>query len=122
MKYIRIFQNSQTLSVSVVDTYSEYQLMHTFLDHFHKSDKYSAQISSHHAELGREGNFTNQKYLYIAYLQTDYLNLDRASGCGKNCERENPVHTKCTFCGGANHSAENVSKGSERKKEISCGC
>ena len=34
MNYIKIFQNAQALSVSVVNTYSENKLMHTFLDNF----------------------------------------------------------------------------------------
>ena len=45
--YIKIFQNAQALSVSVGNTYSEDQLMHTFLDNFHQGGKYSAQIASH---------------------------------------------------------------------------
>ena len=36
MNYIKIFQNSQALSVSVGTTYSEDQLMHIFLDNFHQ--------------------------------------------------------------------------------------
>ena len=36
MKYIKIFQNTQDLSVSVGKNYSEYQLMHKFLDNFHQ--------------------------------------------------------------------------------------
>ena len=77
--------------------------MHIFLDNFHQGGKYSSQISSHQEELRREGKFTDQKYLSISFLQTDYLNLDSSSGCGKNSERANHVQTKCTFCGGANH-------------------
>ena len=115
MNYIKIFQNAQALSVSVVNTYSEDQLIHIFLDNFHQDGKYSAQIASHQAELIREGNFTDQRYLSISSLYTDYLNLDSSSGCGKNILRANIVQTNCTFCGGANHSAENVSKVSERK-------
>ena len=76
--------------------------MHIFLDNFHQGGKYSAQIASHQVEFRREGNFTDQKYLSISYLHTDYLNLDSRSGCGINSERENIVKTKCTFCGGAN--------------------
>ena len=53
MNYIKRFQNAQTLSVSVGNDYSEDQLMHTFLDNFHKGGKYSAQIVSHQAELRR---------------------------------------------------------------------
>ena len=84
--------------------------MHIFLDTFHQVGKYSAQIDSHQEYLRREETFTDQKYLSISYLQTDYLNSDSSSGSGWNIERENPVKTKCTFCGGANHSAEKCSK------------
>ena len=54
MNYIKIFQNAQALSVSVVNSYSEDQLMHTFLNNFHQGGKYSAQIASHQAEIRRE--------------------------------------------------------------------
>ena len=49
--------------------------MHIFMVNFHQGGKYSARISSHQAELRREENFTDQKYLSISSLQTDYLNL-----------------------------------------------
>ena len=49
-------------------------------------------------------------------LQTDYLNLDSSSYCGGNNERENIVHTKCTFCGGANNSAEKCFKRIRKEK------
>ena len=83
----------------------------------HQGGKYSAQIASHQAELSKEGKFTDQKYLSISSLQTDYLNLDRSSGCGKNSERENIVQKNFTFCGGANHSAEIFSRVSKRIRE-----
>ena len=54
INYIKIFQNAHALSVSVGKSYSEYQLMHTFLDKFQQGGKYSAQIDSHQAELRRE--------------------------------------------------------------------
>ena len=95
--------------------------MYIFLDNLHQGGKYSSQIASQMAELKIEGKFTDQKYLSISSLQTDYLNLDSRSECGRNSGRENLVHTKCAFCGGANHSAENVSKDQKRKGEISCG-
>ena len=50
--------------------------MHIFLDNFHKGGKYTAQIASHQEELRREEKFTDQKYLSIKSLQTDYLNID----------------------------------------------
>ena len=68
MIYIKRCQNVQALSVSVGNSYSEDQLMHTFLDNFHQGVKYSAQIDSHQAELRREGKFTDQKSLSISFL------------------------------------------------------
>ena len=43
INYIKIFRNAQALSVSVGNSYSEDQIMHTFLDNFHQSGKYSTQ-------------------------------------------------------------------------------
>ena len=82
--------------------------MHIFLDNFHKGGKFTGHIASHQAELRREGKFTDLKYLSISSLKTDYLNLDRSSGSGRDNERENLVQTKCTFCGDAKHSAEKI--------------
>ena len=39
MNYIKIFQNTEDLSVSVGNPYSEDQLMHTFMDNFHQGGK-----------------------------------------------------------------------------------
>ena len=50
INYIKIFQNAQALSVSVENSYSEDQIMHTFLYSFQQSGKYSAQLASHQAE------------------------------------------------------------------------
>ena len=58
--------------------------MHTFLDNFHQGGKYSAEIAIHQAELRREDKFTDEKYLSISSLYTDYLNLDSSSGCDRN--------------------------------------
>ena len=81
--------------------------MHTFLDNFHQSGKYSAQLASHQAELRREEKFPDQKCLNISYLQTNYLNLDSSSsGSSRHNERAHSVKEKCTFCGGNNHSTE----------------
>ena len=120
MNYINRFQNAQDSSVSVGNTYSKDKLMHTFLDNFHQCGKYFAQIASHQSELRREENFTSKKSLYITSLQTDYLNLDSSSGCGRNIERANIFQTKCTFCGGANHSAECFFKRIRKEKEKYC--
>ena len=66
INYIKRFQNAYALSVSLVNSYSEDQLMHTFLDNFHQGGKYSTQIASHQAELRREETFTDQKSLNIS--------------------------------------------------------
>ena len=105
INYIKIFHNANALSVSVGNSYSEDQLMHTFLDNFRQGGKYSSKIARHQAELKREEEFTNQKSLHISSLHTDYLNLNSSSGFGRNSERSHAVQTKCTFCGGKNHSA-----------------
>ena len=39
INYIKRFQNAQALSVSVRNSYSEDQIMRTFLDNFHQSGK-----------------------------------------------------------------------------------
>ena len=84
--------------------------MQIFLDDFHQGVKYSSQIAIHQAELRREGNCTDQNYLSVSSLHTDYINIDRSSGSGKNSKRGNPIKTKCNFCGGANHSVEKFLK------------
>ena len=119
MNYIKIFKNAHDLYISVINSYSEDQLMHTFLDNFHQGGRYSAQIPSHKAELRREENFTDKKSLNISSLQTDDLNLYSGSGFGRNSERANTVQTKCTFCGGTNHYAEKCFKRIRQEKEKS---
>ena len=107
INYINRFQNAHALSVSLVNSYSEDQLMHTFMDNFHQDGKYSAQIANHQAELRREEIFTDQKALNISSLQTDYLNCDSSSsGSLRNSKRSHSIQIRCTFCVGNNHSAE----------------
>ena len=73
------------MSVSVGNSYSEEQIMHTFLDNFQQSVRYSAQLASHQAELRREEKYPDQKFLNISSLQTEYLNLDSSqSRSGKH--------------------------------------
>ena len=57
-----------------------------------------------------EEKITDQKYLSISSLQTDYLNLDSISGFGINSEISNTVQKKCPFCGGVNQSADRKRK------------
>ena len=111
INYIKKFQNAHALLVSVGNSYSEDQLICTFLDNFRQDGKYSAQIAGHQAESRREENFTDQKSLNISSLKISYLNIDSSSGFGRNSERAHTIQTKCTFCGDTNHSAENASKG-----------
>ena len=65
ISYIKTFQNAQALSVSVGNSYSENQTMHTFRDNLHQGGKYFTQISSHQAELRIEMFFTDKKFLSI---------------------------------------------------------
>ena len=68
MNYIKIFQNTDALSVSIGNSYPEDKMIHTFLDNFYQGGKYSAQIASHQVELRREEKFTDQKSLSISSL------------------------------------------------------
>ena len=68
--------------------------------------------------MSREYFFTDQKYLLIKSLQTDYLNLEGISGSGRNNAGSNLVQKKWTFCGGTNHSAEKCFKRIRNDKEI----
>ena len=118
INYIKRFHNVQDLSVSVRNSYSEDQIMHTFLDNFHQSGKYSDQLASHQRELRREEKFPDQKYLNISYFQTDYFNLDNSvSGSSRHYEGAHSVQTKCTFCGLNNRSAEKCFKRTRQEKK-----
>ena len=95
--------------------------MPTFLDNFHQSGKYSAQLASHQAELRREEKFPDKKCLNISSLQTDYLNLDRSSsGSSIHNEKAHSVQKKRTFCGLNNNSAEKCFKRIIQEKEKAC--
>ena len=66
MNYIKIFKNEEASSFFVGNSYSEDQMMHTFLDNFRQRGKYSAKISSHQAELRKEENFQT-KNIYLSH-------------------------------------------------------
>ena len=68
INYIKRFHNAQAFSFSEGNSYFEDQIMHTFLDNFHQSGKYSAKLASHQAELRREENFPYQNILNISSL------------------------------------------------------
>ena len=86
------------LAISVGNSYTEYQLMHTFLDNFHKGKKYSARMASHQAELRKEENFGDKKSLSISESQIDYLNWENSV---RNNERAQFSQTRCNNCGGS---------------------
>ena len=117
ISYIKRFRNTHALLVSVGKSYSEDQLMHTFLDNFHQGGKYSPQIASHQSEFRREENFTDQNSLNISSLETDYLNLDSSSsGSSRHSERAHFFQSKYIFCGLNNHSAEKCFKRIRQEK------
>ena len=92
--------------------------MHTFLDNFQQSGKYSAQLASHQSELRREEKYPDQQCLNISSLQTEYLNLDSSqSGSSKQNEKANSAKAKCTYCGLSNHSVEKYSNKIRKEKE-----
>ena len=68
INYINIFQTAQALSVSVGKNYSEEKLMCIFLDNFHQDEKYFARIAIHQAELRREEDFTEKKFIYFILI------------------------------------------------------
>ena len=117
MNYIRIFQNAEALSVSLGNYYLEDQIMHTFMDNFHQGGKYSAQLSSHQAELRREEKITDQRHLSISSLHNDYLNLVSSSGFGRNNKREKMFRQSVTFVEVLITLQNLFSKGSDRKRK-----
>ena len=76
INYIKLFQNSKPLEISVGSSYSEDKFMHDFLDNFHQGGNCSTHISSHQAELSREERFVGKKSLSISDLQIDLFNLN----------------------------------------------
>ena len=88
--------------------------MHTFLNNFHNGGKYSQ------AELRREVNITDHKYLSILSLHTNYLNIDSKSGCGINSEKKILSRQSAIFVEVTIIQQKNVSKGSrmESKKLV----
>ena len=70
MKYIKAFQNSQDLQVSVGNSYTEDHFINIFLDNFIQYGKYTAHVVSHHEELSREEAISEQTYMYL-FIFTD---------------------------------------------------
>ena len=84
--------------------------MHIFLDNFCQGRKYTAQIASHQTNLRIEEHYTEQKYISITSLQSEYLNFVMGSSFDRNKERADLVQKKRNFCGVANHSTEKCFK------------
>ena len=64
INYINIFYNYKALEISVVNLYSENQLMHTFLDNF-RQEKNSPKIAIQQEELRGEEIMVDQKSLSV---------------------------------------------------------
>ena len=105
IKYIKIFQNTHTLSVLVGNNYTEYQLMHTFLDNFQQGRKIFSSYIKLPGRIEKRRKIIDQKSLNNSSLQIDYLSLVSRSGLGRKYERSHDFQTDCTFCGGINYSA-----------------
>ena len=109
---IKRFHDAKDLEISVGNSYSEDQLMHTFLDNFHKGGKDSGQIAIHKAELSREETFVDQKSLYISDLKIDNFNLDNSV---RNNEGANFFQSRCIHCRGS-HPTEKCFKQQRKDK------
>ena len=69
INYIKIFCNAKPLEISVGNSYTKYQLKHTFLENLQQGGKYSAKIAIQQAELRREEKPIHQKSLSISDLK-----------------------------------------------------
>ena len=86
INYIKTFQNAKALEIIVVNMYTEYQLMHNFLDNFQQVVKW------------REEKFIDQKSLSISDLQIDSFNLENSV---RNNEGANFSQSRYIQCGGS---------------------
>ena len=65
---VKIFHNVYDLKISVVNSYTGDQMIHTFLDNFHQGGKYCAQKASKQVEMIRkEFSLIKNHYLYLTY-------------------------------------------------------
>ena len=68
IKYVKRFHNAKSLAISVENSYTEYQLMHNFLDNSQKGGKHSSHIAVHQSEFrGEEKSIDQNNYLYLTY-------------------------------------------------------
>ena len=65
INYNKIFQNSKALEVSVVNSYTEDQLMCTLLKNLQRGGNYSTKIVSHQAELRGEEKFIDHSWMLM---------------------------------------------------------
>ena len=82
----------------MVNSYTEDQLIHSFLDILYQCEKYSDKIPSRQAPLRREEKSIDQKPLSISDLQTHYLNSENSV---RNIERSNFDQLMCSHCEGS---------------------
>ena len=80
------------------NSYTEYQLMHTFLNILQQGRDQNDQIANHQVEIRREEKIVYQKPLSISDLQIDYLILENLL---RNNERSNSSQSRCIYCGGS---------------------
>ena len=68
INYIKIFQNTKDLAISVGYSYTEDQPIHTCLEKLQQHGKYSDHIASHQKELRREEKpLIKSCYPYLTY-------------------------------------------------------
>ena len=65
INYINIFQNAKALEISVGNSYSEDQLMNTFLDNLQQGRNCSDQIENHRVKLRREENLLIKNHFLL---------------------------------------------------------
>ena len=87
------------MEISLGNSNTEYQLMHSSLDNFQKGGNYYDQIASHQEEFRREEKIIDRKSLSTSDLKIGYLNLDNSVSNIKKekflnqCELTADVHT-----------------------------
>ena len=80
----------------MLNSYTEDQMVHIFLDNLQKYGNYSAQIKIYQEELIREENFIDQKSLSIFDLYIDYFSFKNSV---RNHKRENFAQSRCSHRG-----------------------
>ena len=114
INYINIYQNAKALEISVVNSYSGYQLMHTFFRQCIERCKILCSYSKPSRIIEERSKVFDQKSLSIYELKIGYLNLENSL---RNTEREQFDQSRCSHCGGS-HKTDLFLIKRERKKAI----